>query len=193
MVVVDADEYRHDDQRGEYAEFKSSHETPDAVGMMQGGSRTPTGTVAKTGVAEIGAERQTIHGRSLIVNRIPLKDGDRVIGAWSVVFKTVEQLRELASKICTSRPEGEILRGGAHAPAGRAYTLETIIGASVSISAAKRSQAERVSAGRDFEGLLAARGDRDGKELFAHAIHAAGPRAGPFIKLNWRCLPVEWS
>ena len=31
-----------------------------------------------------------------------------------------------------------------------------------------------------------------GKELFAHAIHAAGPRrSGPFIKLNCAAVPVE--
>ena len=53
-----------------------------------------------------------------------------------------------------------------------------------------RTEAERASR-TDSTVLL--RGETGtGKELFAHAIHAAGPRrAGPFIKLNCAAVPAE--
>ena len=41
--------------------------------------------VALTGVAEMG-EKQTIKGRELIVNRVPLMDADRVVGPTDVLF-----------------------------------------------------------------------------------------------------------
>jgi PAS domain S-box-containing protein len=145
--------------------------------------------VAKTGVAEIG-ERQTIHGRSLIVNRIPLKDGDRVIGAYGrVVFKTVEQLRELASKMNLLESKVKYYEEELTHLRGARYTFASIVGAGAAITAAKE-EAERASR-TDSTVLL--RGETGtGKELFAHAIHAAGSRrAGPFIKLNCAAVPAE--
>ena len=48
--------------------------------------------------------KQIIRGRELIVNRIPLKDGGRAVGAYGrVVFKNVEQLWESARKAPHSR------------------------------------------------------------------------------------------
>jgi len=72
---------------------------------------------------------------------------------------------------------------------GARYTFASIVGAGASISAAKE-EAERASR-TDSTVLL--RGETGtGKELFAHAIHAAGPRrAGPFIKLNCAAVPAE--
>ncbi|HLO09652.1 MAG TPA: sigma 54-interacting transcriptional regulator, partial [Desulfobacteria bacterium] len=174
----------------EYAEFNGTT-VADAVGKhaTQVIENTRMHVVAKTGVAEIG-ERQTIHGRSLIVNRIPLKDGERVIGAYGrVVFKTVEQLRELASKMNLLESKVKYYEEELTHLRGARYTFASIVGAGASLSAAKR-EAERASR-TDSTVLL--RGETGtGKELFAHAIHAAGPRrAGPFIKLNCAAVPAE--
>jgi PAS domain S-box-containing protein len=66
----------------EYAEFNGTTVT-DAVGkhVTDVIENTRMHIVARTGVPEIG-ERQTIRGREMIVNRIPLRDGDRIIGAY---------------------------------------------------------------------------------------------------------------
>ena len=65
--------------------------------------------VAQTGVAEMG-ETQTIGGRELIVNRLPLRDGERVVGAYGrVVFKNVEQLLGAGSEAQTAGIEGPLL------------------------------------------------------------------------------------
>ena len=189
MVVVDANGIVTMISE-EYAEFNGTT-VADAVGKhaTQVIENTRMHIVAKTGVAEIG-ERQTIHGRSLIVNRIPLKDGDRVIGAYGrVVFKTVEQLRKLASKMNLLESKVKYYEEELTHLRGARYTFGSIVGAGAAITAAKE-EAERASR-TDSTVLL--RGETGtGKELFAHAIHAAGPRrAGPFIKLNCAAVPAE--
>ena len=189
MVVVDANGIVTMISE-EYAEFNGTT-VADAVGkhVTQVIENTRMHVVAKTGVAEIG-ERMTIHGRALIVNRIPLKDGDRVIGAYGrVVFKTVEQLRELASKMNLLESKVKYYEEELTHLRGARYTFGSIVGAGAAITAAKE-EAERASR-TDSTVLL--RGETGtGKELFAHAIHAAGSRrAGPFIKLNCAAVPAE--
>ena len=189
MVVVDANGIVTMISE-EYAEFNGTT-VAEAVGkhVTEVIENTRMHVVAKTGVAEIG-ERQTIHGRSLIVNRIPLKDGDRVIGAYGrVVFKTVEQLRELASKMNLLESKVKYYEEELTHLRGARYTFGSIVGAGAAITAAKE-EAERASR-TDSTVLL--RGETGtGKELFAHAIHAAGSRrAGPFIKLNCAAVPAE--
>jgi transcriptional regulator with PAS, ATPase and Fis domain len=174
----------------EYAEFNGTT-VGEAVGkhVTQVIENTRMHTVVKTGTAEIG-ERMTIHGRALIVNRIPLKDGDRIVGAYGrVVFKTVEQLRELASKMNLLESKVKYYEEELTHLRGARYTFASIVGAGAAITAAKE-EAERASR-TDSTVLL--RGETGtGKELFAHAIHAAGPRrAGPFIKLNCAAVPAD--
>ena len=189
MVVVDANGFVTMISE-EYAEFNGTT-VADAVGkhVTQVIENTRMHDVVKTGTAEIG-ERMTIRGRALIVNRIPLKDGDRVIGAYGrVVFKTVEQLRELASKMNLLESKVKYYEEELTHLRGARYTFGSIVGDGPAITAAKE-EAERASR-TDSTVLL--RGETGtGKELFAHAIHAAGPRrAGPFIKLNCAAVPAE--
>ncbi len=83
-----------------YAEFNGTT-MADAVGrhVTEVIENTRMHVVARTGKAEMG-EAQTIRGRDVIVNRIPLRDGERVVGAdGRVIFKNVEQLRQLAGKL----------------------------------------------------------------------------------------------
>jgi PAS domain S-box-containing protein len=174
----------------EYAEFNGTT-VADAVGrhVTEVIENTRMHVVAKTGVPEIG-ERQTIRGRELIVNRIPLRDGERAVGAYGrVVFKTVEQLRDLASKMNLLESKVRYYEEELTHLRGARYTFASIVGESPATAAAK-AEAERASR-TDSTVLL--RGETGtGKELFAHAIHAAGSRrAGPFIKLNCAAVPAE--
>jgi len=189
MLVVDANGIVTMISEG-YAEFNGTT-VAEAMGkhVTEVVENTRMHVVAKTGVPEIG-ERQTIRGRELIVNRIPLRDGDRVIGAYGrVVFKTVEQLRELATKMNLLESKVKYYEEELTHLRGARYTFASIVGSGPAITAAK-AEAERASR-TDSTVLL--RGETGtGKELFSHSIHAAGPRrAGPFIKLNCAAVPAE--
>jgi len=189
MLVVDAGGVVTMISEG-YAEFNGTT-VAEAVGrhVTEVIENTRMHIVARTGIPEIG-ERQTIRGRQMIVNRIPLRDGARVIGAYGrVIFKTVEQLRELASKMNILESKVRYYEEELTHLRGARYTFASIVGSGPSVTAAK-AEAERASR-TDSTVLL--RGETGtGKELFAHAIHAAGARrAGPFIKLNCAAVPAE--
>ena len=145
--------------------------------------------VAQTGVAEMG-ETQKIRGRDVIVNRIPLKDGDRIVGAYGrVVFKDVEQLRELAGKLHLLESKVRYYEQELTHLRGARYTFANIVGKGAAIAAAKD---EALRASRKDSTILLRGETGTGKELFAHAVHAAGPRgSGPFIKLNCAAVPAE--
>jgi PAS domain S-box-containing protein len=189
MVVVDANGIITMISEG-YATFNGST-VSDAVGkhVTEVIENTRMHIVAQTGYAEMG-ERQTIAGRELIVNRMPIMDGQRLAGAYGrVVFKNVEQLWELAAKLRVLESKVKYYENELTQLRGARYTLSSIIGSGQAISAAKL---EALKASRTDSTVLLLGDTGTGKELFAHAIHAAGQRrSGPFIKLNCAAVPAE--
>jgi transcriptional regulator with PAS, ATPase and Fis domain len=174
----------------DYADFNGI-KVADAVGrhVTDVVENTRMHVVARTGVAEMG-EAQTIRGREVIVNRIPLRDGDRVVGAYGrVVFKDVEQLRKLAGKLRLLETKIRYYEAELTHLRGARYTFASIIGKGAAVAAAKE---EALRASRTDSTVLLRGETGTGKELFAHAIHAAGSRkSGPFIKLNCAAVPAD--
>jgi len=189
MLVVDAAGVITMISEG-YAEFNGTT-VAEAVGrhVTEVVENTRMHVVVRTGVAEMG-ETQTIRGRDVIVNRIPLKDGKRVVGAYGrVVFKDVEQLRQLAGKLNLLESKVKYYEEELSSLRGARYTFDSVVGSGPAIAAAKE---EALRASRTDSTVLLRGETGTGKELFAHAIHAAGPRgSGPFIKLNCAAVPAE--
>jgi sigma-54 dependent transcriptional regulator, acetoin dehydrogenase operon transcriptional activator AcoR len=89
-----------------------------------------------------------------------------------------------------SAVEPRPVRGAAEAPAGEpAVTFSRIVGTSPPIASAVRIARSYVHT----EGNILIQGETGtGKELFARAIHADGPRAdGPFVAVNCAAIPLE--
>ena len=141
---------------------------------------------------------------TFVVSRIPLRDdAERVIGAIGIVlFDHPETtLQPLISKFALLQRDlddarrelaSQRRRSLAAAAAGEGerrskYTFASFIGSSPAAAEVKR-QARRAAQSQSPVLLLGETGT--GKELLAHAIHAASSRAsGPFVSVNIAAVP----
>ena len=141
-----------------------------------------TGKPILLDIMQLGSE-------SFVVTRIPLRDeGGRVIGAIGfALYDKLHYLKPLFTKF--SRLESALASAEKKlADERRAkYTFTSFVGNSAACLEAKR-QARR-AAQLDAPVLLLGE-TGTGKELLAHAIHAAGPRsAGAFVGVNVAAIP----
>lgn len=135
---------------------------------------------------------------TFVVSRIPLRDdAGEVIGVLGIVLfdQPTTNLQPLIAKFARlqqdlddARRELAAQRGaGARAERQSRYTFASFIGASPAAVEVKR-QARRAAQSRSPVLLLGETGT--GKELLAHAIHAASARAeGPLVSVNIAAVP----
>lgn len=127
---------------------------------------------------------------TFVVSRIPLRDDQgRVIGALGMVlFDHPETtLQPLIAKFARLQEDLDAARRELAAQRRTKYTFASFIGASPAAVEVKR-QARRAAQTGSPVLLLGETGT--GKELIAHAIHAASGRAdGPFIGVNLAAVP----
>ena len=132
------------------------------------------------------------------VSRIPLRDdAGEVIGALGIVLfdQTSHNLQPLIAKFAHLQQELHEAQqqlaakraGGRHGPRQARYTFASFVGSSPAAVEVKR-QARRAAQSHSPVLLLGETGT--GKELLAHGIHAASPRAdGPFVSVNIAAVP----
>jgi len=127
---------------------------------------------------------------TFVVSRIPLRDDDgQVIGALGIVlFDHPETtLQPLIQKFAALQRDLDDVRRELASQRRNKYTLASFFGASAPAIEVKR-QARRAALSSSPVLLLGETGT--GKELLAHAIHAASARAsGPLVSINIAAVP----
>jgi transcriptional regulator with PAS, ATPase and Fis domain len=127
---------------------------------------------------------------TFVVSRIPLRDGDgTVIGVLGIVlFDHPETtLQPLITKFARLEQDLSEARRELANQRRTKYTFASFVGSSPAVQEVKR-QARRAAQSASPVLLLGETGT--GKELLAHAIHAASPRAGrPFVSVNVAAVP----
>jgi propionate catabolism operon transcriptional regulator len=120
---------------------------------------------------------QDYNGTKIISNRIPIRQGDQVIG----VVSTFQELKKLQQQ------EQEIRKKLSHRGHVTKYRLTNVAGKSpVFVQAI-----EKVKSYSKVDSTILLSGETGvGKEVFAHLIHNFSPRAGgPFVAVNCAAIP----
>jgi len=133
--------------------------------------------VVKTGIGEIG-EFQDVGPLQIVVNRVPVKDEDEILGAVATFQETAKVVQV----------ENRLRQEMANKSRFRAkYQLSDIVGQSPAIIESK-SMAQGF-AESDFTVLIYGPSG-SGKEMFAQGMHnASSRRRNPFVAINCAALP----
>jgi transcriptional regulator with PAS, ATPase and Fis domain len=145
--------------------------------------------VVQTGRAQVG-DAFSVGGRHVIVNRYPIKIGNKVIGAvGKVIFHDLKALMTLKQKVKKLESTLKKYESEIREIYQARYSFDDLVGTSAKLIQAK-DVAKRLSASQSPVLLVGESGT--GKEIFAHAIHRASLRRGhPFIRVNCTSIPGE--
>jgi PAS domain S-box-containing protein len=143
-------------------------------------SRLPI--VIRTGEPELGWV-YNFRGQKLVLNRIPIKRGGKVVGAIAqCIFRDLSELKKLAAKVEVLERKAIRYRRELNSLLAHKYGLDDFVGESESIKALK--QLVSLYARTDCPILILGE-TGTGKELLAHAIHDCSGRSnGPFVCIN---------
>ncbi|MDL2325056.1 sigma 54-interacting transcriptional regulator [Ruminococcaceae bacterium OttesenSCG-928-A16] len=145
--------------------------------------------VLKTGKAEL-AQPHIIRGANMIASRIPLYKNGEIIGAFGrVLFKDIDDLRDLYEKIEDMEKELSSYKKSFSENHRPHFSTEDIITQDPQMLALIQ-MISRVS--NTYSNVLILGESGTGKELFAHAVHHASRRRHqPFLTLNCGAIPQD--
>ncbi len=148
--------------------------------------------ILETGIPEINDIHRFKSGKTVMVDRIPIFDGDRVIGAAGMIIVDDMTPDSIDAQIRHSiinkiRPHAYIIDKSKSSEPKARYTFDNIITRSSLVKHFKTRA--RSFANTDLPVLITGESGV-GKELFAHAIHNAGDRKDkPFVSINYAAIP----
>ena len=144
--------------------------------------------VVETGQADL-LDVLTVGGRQMVVSRIPLHgEAGNVIGALGVIlYDRLQALKPIVSKFQQMQTDLASVRKQLADGRQAKYRFSQFIGAS-RVALEAKEQARRAA---EREGAVLLLGETGtGKELLAHAIHAASRRAdAPLVSINAAAIP----
>jgi transcriptional regulator with PAS, ATPase and Fis domain len=146
--------------------------------------------VMATGIPELGHRCSLKTDAVLLVNRLPLREDGKVVGAiLQTVFRDYKDFSDLVRKLNLLERKvkrQELVLETIFSPK---YTFDSIIGESKAINDVKLLAQKFAKADSPIL-ILGPTGT--GKELFAHAAHAASSRSlGPLVCLNCAAVPKD--
>ncbi|MDY6862442.1 MAG: sigma 54-interacting transcriptional regulator [Thermodesulfobacteriota bacterium] len=144
-----------------------------------------------TGIAEIGKTLKVNNNKTLVVNRIPLKDNyGKIIGAVGVtIFKDIDELKDIAQKFKLLETRVKLYKKELENIRSTKFTFRNFIGKSRVIKEIKKTA---IIASKTALPVLIIGETGTGKELLAHAIHQYSPRKEKdFIGINCAAIPKE--
>lgn len=150
--------------------------------------------VMESGIPELGDLGPLSNdgkGKTLIVNRIPVKDQNGMVCGMisQALFSDPSELKSTAARIEQLGRTVRFYKEQIRSVLSARYALNDIVGQSAAISRAKDLI---LLYARTESPVLVQGATGTGKELFASALHVASPRAeGPFVCINCGAIPPD--
>ncbi len=146
--------------------------------------------VLKSGKEEIGSIFELKNGGTIVCNRIPIYNEDKVIGAVSfTTFTKMDELTTFMRQIQRLNTEIDMYKKELCKLQGAKYSIEQIIGKAPAIQKLKEL-APKVAQTKST--VLISGETGTGKEFFSQAIHQLSPRNHrPFVRLNCAAIPRD--
>lgn len=145
--------------------------------------------VLETGRPELG-QLMRIGDREIIVSRMPLREGEQVVGALGkVVFSDLRDLRSMVERYNIMERKLDYYRQELKRMVSAKYSFDHIFADHPAMQDAIHL-AKRIANTKSSILILGESGT--GKELFAHAIHESSPRSeNPFVRVNCAAIPKD--
>lgn len=146
--------------------------------------------VLSTGRSELGQRCSLNTEMPMLVNRIPLKIKGQVVGViLQTIFRDFKAMTDLMSRFQVLESEVKYYKKGLDRVLSPLYNFDSIVAKSEVMRDIKEVGDKYAQTDAP---VLISGPTGTGKEMFAHAVHAASPRtSGPFVCVNCAAIPRE--